>query len=220
MRNYAITLTFQSGGMLQLPILPEKLKVSSPGKNKTAIVLGIGEVLLLRLKGLRSVSWDSFFPASSAPYVTGSIITPVEAVRAIQSARDSCEPVQFTLSGSDLDINTQMGVEDFSYDERFGAVGDIYYSIKLSEWKDYSPRRLILSDSGTKTAAAETPKERGGATPVVPKTYTVVRGDSLWAISKRLYGSGSKWTDIYSANKGTIGANPNKIYPGQVFTIP
>lgn len=34
------------------------------------------------------------------------------------------------------------------------------------------------------------------------------------------YGSGSKWTDIYSANKGTIGANPNKIYPGQVFTIP
>lgn len=143
--RYAITLTFQSGGMLQLPILPEKLKVSSPGKNKTATVLGIGEVLL-RLKGLRSVSWDSFFPASSAPYVTGSIITPVEAVRAIQSARDSREPVQFTLSGSDLDINTQMGVEDFSYDERFGAVGDIYYSIKLSEWKDYSPRRLILSD--------------------------------------------------------------------------
>ena len=59
--RYAITLTFQSGGMLQLPILPEKLKVSSPGKNKTATVLGIGEVLLLRLKGLRSVSWDSFF---------------------------------------------------------------------------------------------------------------------------------------------------------------
>lgn len=54
--RYAITLTFQSGGMLQLPILPEKLKVSSPGKNKTATVLGIGEVLLLRLKGLRSVS--------------------------------------------------------------------------------------------------------------------------------------------------------------------
>lgn len=32
--RYAITLTFQSGGMLQLPILPEKLKVSSPGKEQ------------------------------------------------------------------------------------------------------------------------------------------------------------------------------------------
>lgn len=220
MRKYAITLTFQSGGMLQLPVLPEKLKVSSPGKNKTATVLGIGEVLLLHLKGLRSVSWDSFFPASSAPYVTGSIIPPAEAVRAIQSARDSREPIQFILSGSDLDMNVQMGVEDFSYDERFGSVGDIYYSIKLSEWKDYSPRRLILSDGGTKTAAAETPKERSGAAPAAPKTYTVAAGDSLWAISKRMYGSGSKWTEIYSANKGTIGANPNKIYPGQVFTIP
>lgn len=220
MSHYTISLTFPSEGALQLPVLPEKLKVSSPGKNKTATVIGMGEVLLLRLKGLRTVSWDSFFPASNAPYVSGSIVTPVEAVRAIQTARDSREPIQFTLAGSDLDINMQMGVEDFSYEERFGAEGDLYYSIKLSEWKDYSPRRLILADSGSKASAAETPKERSVAAKSTPKTYTVVSGDSLWAIAKRLYGSGAKWQQIYAANKSTIGANPNKIYPGQVFMIP
>lgn len=29
-----------------------------------------------------------------------------------------------------------------------------------------------------------------------------------------------EYTKIYNANKGTIGSNPNLIYPGQVFTIP
>lgn len=220
MSNYSIVLTFQSGETLQLPVLPEKLKVSSPGKNKTATVLGLGEVLLLRLKGLRSVSWDCFFPSHNDPYATGGITPPADAVRAIQSARDSREPIQFTLVGSDLDINIQMGVDDFSYDERFGEVGDIYYSIKLSEWKDYSPRRIVISDAGKVNSATEAPKERSGSTPEAPKAYTVSSGDSLWAIAKKIYGSGAKWQDIYAANKSAIGANPNKIYPGQVFTIP
>ena len=55
---------------------------------------------------------------------------------------------------------------------------------------------------------------------VQPKTYTVKSGDCLWNIAKKYYGSGSSYTKIYEANKGTIGGNPNLIYPGQVLTIP
>lgn len=49
--------------------------------------------------------------------------------------------------------------------------------------------------------------------------YVVVGGDSLWSISMRIYGSGTKWTLIYEANKGQI-ANPNLIYTGQTLKIP
>ena len=52
------------------------------------------------------------------------------------------------------------------------------------------------------------------------RAYTVKAGDCLWNIAKQLYGKGSDYTKIYNANKGTIGSNPNLIYPGQVFTIP
>ena len=52
------------------------------------------------------------------------------------------------------------------------------------------------------------------------KTYTVKKGDCLWNIAKKFYGSGAKYTVIYNANKGVIGSNPNLIYPGQVYTIP
>lgn len=50
-------------------------------------------------------------------------------------------------------------------------------------------------------------------------SYTVVKGDCLWAIAKTFYGSGTKYALIYNANKGII-KDPSLIYPGQVLTIP
>lgn len=217
MRNYGMTL-IAGGREIDIPVLPEKLKVTSPGNNDTATVLVLGVVLILRKKGLRTVAWDSFFPVNDAPFVTGRITDPVEIVKAIQKARDSLDPVRFLITGTDLDINVRMGVETFDYEERAGELGDFYYSIKLSEWKDYSPRRIVLPPEPAKPAQAKEPERTGE--PPKQKTYTVKAGDCLWNIAKKFYGKGSDYTKIYNANKGTIGSNPNLIYPGQVFTIP
>lgn len=64
-------------------------------------------------------------------------------------------------------------------------------------------------------------------------TYTVVKGDCLWKISKMKYNSPYYWPAIWDANKnGVVNAdqlkharhkkitNPNLIYPGQVLKIP
>jgi nucleoid-associated protein YgaU len=48
---------------------------------------------------------------------------------------------------------------------------------------------------------------------------TVTRGDSLWAIAQQAYGDGALWPLIYAANRDRI-ANPNLIFPGQVFRLP
>ena len=56
--------------------------------------------------------------------------------------------------------------------------------------------------------------------PARPGSYTVVKGDCLWTIAKRFYGSGESWRTLYEANRAVVGANPNLIYPGQVLTIP
>jgi nucleoid-associated protein YgaU len=48
---------------------------------------------------------------------------------------------------------------------------------------------------------------------------TVERGNSLWRIAHRTYGSGFDYLVIYQANKDQI-RDPNRIYPGQVFSIP
>lgn len=218
MSNYKITLIV-GGREINIPVLPAKLNVSSPGKNERVTVLELGEVLLLRKKGLRILSWESFFPVSKAPYTVGQIRDPVSIVQAIQKARDQKSPVRFLITGTDLDCNLRMGIDSFEYEERSGELGDLYYTIKLYEWKDISPKRIVLPEKKEEPAKTQEP-ERPGKPEQTSKTYTVKPGDCLWNIAKAIYGKGSDYTKIYNANKGVIGSNPNLIYAGQVFTIP
>ena len=63
----------------------------------------------------------------------------------------------------------------------------------------------------------------GGSSSTAPapsgQQYTVVKGDSLSKIAKRVYGDAQQWRKIYEANRDQI-KNPDLIYPGQTFTIP
>lgn len=45
------------------------------------------------------------------------------------------------------------------------------------------------------------------------------RGDTLWQISRRVYGLGVRYTTIYIANEDKI-VNPDHIRPGQIFGLP
>ena len=49
--------------------------------------------------------------------------------------------------------------------------------------------------------------------------YTVQRGDTLSAISKKHYGDPNKYNAIFEANRPML-THPDKIYPGQVLRIP
>ncbi len=51
------------------------------------------------------------------------------------------------------------------------------------------------------------------------RTARVERGDSLWRISRSIYGEGMRYTQIYDANSSQI-RNPDLIYPGQVLVVP
>jgi len=49
------------------------------------------------------------------------------------------------------------------------------------------------------------------------KNYIVVRGENLWAIAEKQYGSGYNWVDIATENKIK---NPDMIKAGQVLVLP
>lgn len=49
--------------------------------------------------------------------------------------------------------------------------------------------------------------------------YVIEKGDTLWAIASKYYGSGAKYTLIVDANKEVI-KNADKIFPGQKIRIP
>ena len=55
--------------------------------------------------------------------------------------------------------------------------------------------------------------------PQTGSTYTVQPGDCLWSISRRFYGTGTRWNVIYEANKSII-QKPGFIQIGQILEIP
>lgn len=59
------------------------------------------------------------------------------------------------------------------------------------------------------------------STPVADAgNYTVQPGDNLWDIAKDKLGDGSRWGEIYDANKSLIGENPRLIFSGQELQMP
>ena len=53
----------------------------------------------------------------------------------------------------------------------------------------------------------------------VPRSYTVQSGDSLSAISRKVYGTPTRWIDIYQANRDRM-TSENALRVGQELRIP
>jgi nucleoid-associated protein YgaU len=53
----------------------------------------------------------------------------------------------------------------------------------------------------------------------VQGSVIIRRGDTLWRISRRVYGRGIRYSTIYLANQTQI-ADPDRIWPGQIFSVP
>lgn len=63
------------------------------------------------------------------------------------------------------------------------------------------------------------PQERAQAQNPSYDRLVVRKGDNLWRISRKIYGEGIRYTNIYIANQDQI-RDPDLIYPGQVFAVP
>ena len=102
-----------------------------------------------------------------------------------------------------------------------------------------APAPAAPAPAAPATAAAEAPAtpaapgtEAPAATPPgdVPETVApklehagsaviIRRNDTLWRISRRVYGHGVRYSTIYLANQDQI-SDPDRIWPGQVFKVP
>ena len=82
--------------------------------------------------------------------------------------------------------------------------------------KDEKGKYGIMSPVNVADLALVTGTTEKAEPAVTYTTYTVVRGDCLWNIAKKLLGSGSRYTEIKELN----GMKNNTIYAGQVLKIP
>ena len=218
--NYQMWITGNAEAeKLRIPVLPEKFNVSIGSKNTSVDVVGLGEITIKQSRPAYQFSFSSFFPARSFPGIGNVPLTaPIQCVERIQTWIDGKKPVHLIIT--DVGVNVYCTIEKFSYYEEGGDVGTFHYSLTLKEYREVTVRKVRIETTEETTQAVVDRTETRVDNTVPPKTYTVQSGDCLWNIAKTFYGNGAYYTKIAAANSGTIGSNPNMIYPGQVLTIP
>jgi LysM repeat protein len=213
-----------------LPIAPSKLQLKVNNQNKTLTLINEGEINILKQPGLTQVDFDVVLPQVKYPFASyrNGFQKAKVYLDKLESLKVSQEPFQFivtrTFPNGSIMFNTNLKVslEDYDVKEDSKSGFDVMVSITLKQYKDYGTKtcNITFASSKPKTTTEQTRETTQSPAPkTTAKTYTVVSGDTLWAIAKRFYGNGSQYTKIANANKDKI-KNPNLIYPGQVLTIP
>lgn len=77
----------------------------------------------------------------------------------------------------------------------------------------------LTAQQATAQPAAGAAHETAAGTGAANGAVTVQPGNSLWRLARQSYGAGTKYVEIYDANRPEI-RDPNLIFPGQVLTLP
>ncbi|WP_245440984.1 LysM peptidoglycan-binding domain-containing protein, partial [Mesorhizobium sanjuanii] len=82
-----------------------------------------------------------------------------------------------------------------------------------------APAPEAPADIATATPPTEVPATVAPKLEHADSAVIIRRHDTLWRISRRVYGQGMRYSTIYLANQDQI-ADPDRIWPGQVFKVP
>lgn len=219
-----------------LPLAPAKFQLKFGNQNKTITLINDGEVNVIKMPGLSEVSFEAILPALQQypmAYYPDGFHGASYYLDKLADLKAGKKPFQFLFVRTKQDAllfdnSLTVALEDFTQTEVVDNGQDVNVSIKLKQAPHYGPKTVKVD---AKTNTTTTKKERPTTGKTTPKTVTVKSGDTLWAIAKATLGSGSRWGDIYQANKADIEAAAKKhgkvssdngrwIYPGTSLRIP
>lgn len=238
--KYQMWLNFNNDkSKFRFPVLPEKIKLSVKGKPISIDLDGVGEVLHKTRRDAITVSFSSFFPAKYGSYCAvprNKFYAPKTCHKAIMNRIESEQECHFLLVSPVLKLNIYAVITSYVPQEEGGDPGTINYSIELKEFRRVTVRKIKNPNTKatvkkTTTSRKSTNSQKVTNSSKKSKKYTIKKGDTLWAIAKKYYGSGSKYTKILNANKSVLDRaakkkgysnckNGNLIFPGTVITIP
>ena len=212
---------------LRMPLIPEEIQFQSGDATViTYEIMGLGEVAIPSGTELGVWSWKSEFPGfyrQEDPMIRGTWYDPTDYDRTLNDWKQNGTELNLLVTG--YPINADVYIQNY-HAAAGGAFGDIAYEIKFLEARHITITTTQVEQTTTETSTTQTtrPVEQSS-------TYTIKKGDTLWAIAKKFYNNGAKWKTIYNANKSIIektakshgrksSSNGQWIYPGVKLTIP
>lgn len=217
-------------GKTLLPVAPSKLQLKINNANKTYTLINDGEINVLKTPDLTDIDFEILLPNTKDSYgkYKDGFKTPNWYLKKLKKYKQKKKTFQFIVTRSApngkkkrYSTNMKVSLEDYTIIEDADNGLDTVVSIRLKQYRKYGTKKCKIStDKNDAMVMSATENRDVSDNAPIAKTYTVMKGDSLWKIAATHLGSGSRWNEIYNLNKSAIGGNPNLIYPGQVFTLP
>lgn len=235
---------------VQLPIAPSDLTISVNGRNESVDLMNEGEVNLLKSPGLTEISFTALIP-QVGKYPFAVVHEPIDTyVNFLNEMLENKKPFRFVVvrtAGTKLlfDTNLKVACESYNLKESADNGFDVQLEINLKQYRDFGTKTITLvtvkttqKTDKTTTTTTQTPVKTAAKTETKRETkkawdrkYTIKKGDTLWAIAKKYYGSGNKAHVLYNYNHKILDTTAVKhgkkssdrghwIYPGTTITIP
>jgi len=204
-------------GDILLPINPPNFELDPNGNNEIINIVSLGEVVIPKKRGLFQNTLSSYFPKE---YET----TPHILEQKINAMWEARSPISLVVTGLNQ-ADYLVVIDDFTTDRRSGEHEDIYYTINVTEYVPYGAIEMYIPSStenseGEITAPPQPPPRTYENKPPTLRTHTVVRGDTLWAITRTKTGDPNRWRELYDLNKSVIINGVYELQIGTVLNIP
>lgn len=222
---------------LLLPVPPAKLELSIQNRNKTMELVSGGQINILKTPGLSEVKFTALLPNQPyhfALYADGFrnanyFLAGLEGLK-VNRKHFPLRVIRTGPGGDTVMESTSLTVslEDYAIREDAEQLGtDMAVDLTFKQYEPYATKTYVLSGD---TSATEV-KQREVTLTTGQETYTLQDGDTLYTLSKKLYGTGDMQEAIYELNKDVIeeaakkdglesSSNGNVVYAGTVLKLP
>jgi len=138
------------------------------------------------------------------------------AKKAARKAAAKQRMAEYTKSNELEAYVAGLGIDMAGIDIKFDD-GTAYIS---GETADQATKERIILSVGNARGVGKVDEEIEVVEPAEEADFhTVAPGDTLWAVAEKIYGDGSRYTEIFEANRPML-SDPDLIFPGQVLRCP
>ena len=222
-------------GDLELPYAPSELTVTIGSNNQTVSLINGNEINILKNPKLTEIKFEVELPRGRQYAFANKLTSAKTYTDYFEKLMVKKIPTKLVITRPKPTMTSHHGIggtirdfestvltvslEGYEMEESAENAYDVTVSLKFKEYPTYG---AVISVNETKSVTKSVSEQT---------SYVVKKGDTLWGISRKFYGTGTKWKTIYNANKTTIeetakkygkksSSNGHWIYPDCKLIIP
>ena len=173
-----------------LPINPESFQLVGAMNNTTINIHNLGEINLKGKRTLKSISFESFFPANQYYFSQDTFHDPYYYVENINKLMEQNETIHLVIT--ETNINGFFTIDSFGYGNNDGSK-DVYYTISLKEYREAKSKRVSKKKANS---------------------YKWKKNDTWQSVTKKQLGSSKNWKKVKKKNAAVI-KKAKKKNPGK-----